>query len=219
MFKKIRNIKEHQIIKKIKELLQVPRYRSLVILGLWMIFFAFVFFLLNHSSKPPTKYSAFDSWKNNIHYGYQMNVQVDKSTYLIEGSRNGENETFTLLEQSYYLEYGSLYVLENGQKKIQNNTVLFCVDFEKLKPSFLVPLLLEENLEYTTKYESGMIKKGYIVSATSFVENSYESILIEVVQKEGEIIEWNLDLTNIQNSENQCADKIQTIYTSIDIQQ
>lgn len=197
----IKKIKENEYVVKIQELLKNRRTRALVSLGLWLIFFVFVFSLLGKEEKPNLpKPVVIES-----NYEYQMTFVVNEATYLIHGVRNGNEESFSLLNQTYFLEHDQLYLFFNDTKVLQSSTSLLNIDFLKLRPEFLKKLVLEENLEYTTKYESGVIKKGYSVPVSKFVELYDGSVItddqlisIELSEKDGLLIEVHMDLVNFQ---------------------
>ena len=203
----INKIKENKYIKIIRELWQNTRTRAAVILGLWIIFFVFVFAVFdirgNHTSS--TSYNAIETWKESKNYEYDMEITVNQDTYLIRGMRNSNLETFSFQEMSYYLENEFLFVFQNVQKIFQENTILLGIDFLKLRPEFLNKVLQYGKLEYTTKYESGEIRKGYQISTAKFVE-LYQNleitddsfVEIEVVEKENQITSISLNLTDFE---------------------
>lgn len=197
----IKKIKENESVVKIRELLKNRRTRAFVSLGLWLIFFIFVFSLLGNSENAnhpaPVKIES--------NYQYQMTFLINDQTYVVNGVRNGKNESFSLSNQTYFLENDQLYLFFNDTKVLQNSTILLDIDFLKLRPEFFKKLVLQGNLEYTTNYESGVVKKGYSVPVSKFVElydgsmiTDDHTLTIELSENHGTLVEANIDFTNFQ---------------------
>ncbi|MCI8446115.1 MAG: hypothetical protein HFH31_01320 [Bacilli bacterium] len=219
----IQNLKSY--IKRVKELLQDPRTRAATILVLWFFFFLFVFSTLNtnRKSSSPT-YSTIDKWKSSNNYEAKINITRNDEIYHIDSVRNGNQEVFSLDDRTYILDYNKLYVFENDLKLLKESTILLDFDFLKLRPNFLGQLVSNGNLEYTTNYESGIIKKGYSIETAKFVElydgmiiTDDTRVIVELTEQDNVITEVNLDLKNYQKYNQDLIKeyKIQIIYSSI----
>lgn len=223
----MKKIKQNKYVKLILELLENRRTRAAVILVLWMIFFIFVFSVFDmkgeHFSKTPI-YEKMNEWENRTNYEYHIIWTINQNTHFMFGSRNGNYETFSLGNDTYTLEENHLFLWENDTKKWKENTILLGYDVLKLRPTFLSQILSYGNLEYTTKYETGMIKKGYSIPTAKFVELYHQTeiiddsmINIEVVEQDQIVTEVSLDLTQFQKYSQELINqyKIQIKYSNI----
>ena len=122
------------------------------------------------------------------------------------------------------MDYNKLYVFENDLKLLKESTILLDFDFLKLRPNFLGQLVSNGILEYTTNYESGIIKKGYSIETAKFVElydgmiiTDDTRVIVELTEQDNVITEVNLDLKNYQKYNQDLIKeyKIQIIYSSI----
>lgn len=222
----INKLKENKYIKIINELLQNKRTRAATKLVLWLIFFAFVFSVMdnggNNSVKPT--YDSYEQWKNRKNYDYQMTFNVNKDEYVVSGSRYNQKEIFYIANKQYYIENDYLYLYHNDQRIFQNDTKILDFDILKLRPNFLSTLIPYAKLEYTTTYENGMTKKGYSILTEKFSElynnlviTDDSTVTMEVVEQDKEILEVNLDLKNYQKySINDIENyKIRIVYSNI----
>lgn len=199
MFRKIKENKNFEILNR---LLQNKRARSAIILVLWMFFFFIVFSLLETEPKN-TRISALDKWKIEEHYEYEMQIKKEGVSTSIKGIRNKNEEVFSFMNQTYFLDLENLYMFENDTKVLIDQNTIF--NFIKLRPNFLFELLSGGSLEYTTNYEKGDTKKGYSISASNIstfssvlkaLENS--SVLLEVNENNETITKVKLELLNFQ---------------------
>lgn len=205
----IKKIKENQYVKLGKELWENRRTRALVKLVLWGFFFLIVFAVFDvrgtHNSKKELS-NPRDEWKLMSNYKSEITFTINEETYILNSARNGFHEKLTIGEDIYYLEQDFLYHLEGYNKIFIKETSLLGYDLLKLRPNFLNEVLLNSKLEYTTNYEeSGIIKKGYSISTAKFVELYHQSMItddsfikIEVIEKDNQIIEIELDLKELK---------------------
>lgn len=212
-----RKIKGNQYVKLVCGLLQNPRTKSMIILVFWAFFFLFIFLVFDvRGEKNYPVYTATDKWEKSNNYEYQVIFTINHDAHIVNGIRSDSYETFSLEGQNYYLEKDQLFLFFNDQKVPQDNTELLNYDFLKLRPAFLGKVLSNGTLEYTTNYQSGTIKKGYSIPASSFVtkeDKSLESVSMEVVETNGIITEINLDLKALQPDYEQY--KINISYSNI----
>ncbi len=205
----IKKIKENEYVKLVKELLENKRTRALVKLVLWGGFFLLVFSIFDvrgtRTSKKELSNPAGD-WKSMSNYKSEVTFTINEETYILNSIRNGDYEKLTIGEDTYYLEQNFLYHLEGYNKIFIEETSLLGYDLLKLRPDFLNEVLRNSKLEYTTNYEANeLVKKGYSISTAKFVELYHQSIItdntfmpIEVVEKNNQIVEIELDLKEMQ---------------------
>lgn len=223
----MKKIKQNKYVKLILELLQNPRTRAAVILVLWMLFFIFVFSLFDMRGEPSLKtpmYEEMNEWENRNNYEYHIIWTINQDTHFISGIRNENYETFSYQKDTYTLEANQLFLWENDVKKEQESTILLGYDVLKLRPKFLSKMLSYGNLEYTTKYKTGMIKKGYSIPMAKFVELYHQTVItddsiitMEVVEQDKTVTEISLDLTPFQKYSQELINqyKIQIKYSNI----
>lgn len=225
----IKKIKENKYIEKIREWRKNPRTRAATSLFLWGIFFLFVFVVLdvrgNHTSNQSV-YSVTQKWANEKNYKYEMTFTINQETFVVNGIRSEERETFSLQEQTYYLENDKLYAFQNDTKVLQEYTTILGYDFLKLRPEFLSQLLSYGKLEYTTNYESGAVSKGYSINTAKFIKlydgseiADDSTIKVEVLETNNTITEMKLDLINYKKYSEEIINsyQIKIVYSDIGI--
>lgn len=205
----IKRIQENEYVKLVKELLENRRTRALVKLVLWGFFFLLIFSIFDvrrtHTPKKDVLNSR-DEWKVMSNYKSEITFTINEEIYILNSARNGDYEKLTIGEDTYYLEQNFLYHLEGYNKIFIKETSLLGYDLLKLRPNFLNEVLLNSKLEYTTNYEeSGLVKKGYSIGTAKFVELYRQAIItddsfitLEVVEKNNQIVEIELDLKEMQ---------------------
>lgn len=203
MFKKIKENKNYQLI---HDWLENPRYRALVKLLLWGIFFLFVFGALNTSSNsnppsnlPPSTVEIPLSQMDN--YEYQITIENDQ----IRGTRVGEKEVYIENGQKYQIENETIYKMtENGKISMHPANLKF--DIRKLRPEKLEELKKLGQVEYTTEYKDQTKKTSYTIKTEKFstwyngsTTSSNDSINMTIYEKKNKPEKIELDLTNYKN--------------------
>ena len=114
-----------EYVKKIKEFLSDPKKKSLTQLGLYAIFFIFVFIFLNSAEKP-TSIQKIEETKTPLEYYSDMTGYTYKVTYtnlnkidIIDGIYYDNKSLFTFNNTKYYYE-DSLYIIDNDSYYLGN---------------------------------------------------------------------------------------------------
>lgn len=202
---------------KIISLLKNKRYRAIVIILLYLIFFGIMFLILflTNKSKPVTPIKKIFEYKNYDNYEFSVNLNVDEEKYYYNGKRYKDMYEVSYDDQVFDFKIGDDIEL--------NNNVYDSLNFD---PSFINELIRNSNLISETKLvEDDILEKKYNLSVcyytkiTDYVIEDCDpnlNILITVGKKNDEVIYVDLvldDLFSSISSINKYSIKI--IYTNI----
>ena len=91
---------------KLKKMWNNRRYRSVLILLMYFVFFAIMFLLLNIGTENVHRnYEQVIHFKNYDIYSFSTDIDINGMIYSIEGKRYKENYEFTYNEQTYNINY------------------------------------------------------------------------------------------------------------------
>ena len=210
-----------EYIKKIKEFLKDPKKKSLTQLGIYIVFFIFVFILLNSSDgienneiiEEQVKLPL-DIYEDMKGYTYKVvYTNVDKID-IIEGTYYNDKSLFNYNNLKYYYE-DSLYVINDYS---YTNTVIE-YDISKIFSNNFINIInkLEEVSE--TKYKDGKIEKSYTISSSEIykylydAENIYEGLVnVNITEYDNQIQKIMIDLSSLNIN----LFKIEIEYSNID---
>lgn len=191
--------------RSIKEGLKDPRKKSLTLLGLYAIFFIFVFLVLS-SSSTPTKgadtelTSAKDNYKEMTSYTYKITYTDNNLINVIDGTYRLNTSLFTYNTNKYYLESDLLYFIDTNSYYLTNIEY----NVKKLFNNNLSTILDSLQEESITTYNDGRKKTSYILDANIFnnyyfeTESNYETnIGIEIIEENNFITHIIIDLTSL----------------------
>lgn len=213
MFK---NLKENNYVKKFLELWNTPRYRSLIILGLYFIFFVFVIATIrsgykNNTTTSVTKKDVLEEYRLLDNYQYKMTIETDTNKTLI-GQVYKDKQTFTYNNENYYISYGKVYIKNDTYEEIDMPLLDF--DVWRFTPTFITNLRLSGKLDATTEYADKSISKTYLVPIKVYRDNYYdidyesgvvsdleESIKLTIYQNDTKVTKVELDLTSVYSNE------------------
>jgi hypothetical protein len=197
--------------KKIQEIWKNKRYRSLLILGGYLIFFMFLgsIFSYNGSVDTPTNKESGVTLNKvyNFEYKYKINYLNDfdypEKEVNIEGKHYLEKDYFTVKEtgESYYFEKNKYYNATEKLKEIKD-TMFFDI-------TLITPINLSKYLEKATlkkkneDVETGMLEKEYELKIKDYLliyDNEKTDIdgfiTIKTYTKDNKPVKAILDLTN-----------------------
>jgi len=210
-----------EYIKKIREFLKDPKKRALTQLGLWAIFFVFVFTLLNSGETtnidipviedPKTPLEVYKDMKG---YTYKVTYTNLDKTDIIEGTYYNNMSLFTYNTLKYYYD-SSLYVIDNDSYYLTNIEY----DITKIFNNNLKKIVDKLEEQSKTTYKDGTITTNYIVLSNDIynylygVENTYTNYVnVNITEKENKITNITIDLSGIDLN----LKKIEIEYSNID---
>ncbi|MDD4808734.1 MAG: hypothetical protein PHP12_01655 [Bacilli bacterium] len=203
-----------KFIKKVKELWGIPRYKALMKLGLWVIFFVFAVAYINSSNQPsPSKdnhnqiKSALSNYsqRDNYKFSFKMNGQITEE---LTGKQYKDRMIIEYHEKSYYIEDGTLYLLkEEGIDSKVDDVLPF--DLLLFMPQQLYNLIqlgtLEEKIE---NVNNDLIGHKYLITNKKILGFYYDveredetSIELITYELNGEINKIIIDFTNLKTND------------------
>lgn len=204
--------KQHfTFFKTLKEYWKIPRYRALIMLGCYFLFFAFIYiyvYIMKMAaiSKPsltvPKDSLAFFSTMDNYEYTYQIEVGDNEgiSMHEVSGVRNQDVDNFRFENHLFYISNDIIYSSET--KEIIDS---FQLDLVKLRPDSLYSMLQYHNSFNKTEYKTGEIKKIYTVPIQNFnvafleelPPDTVDTIEIVMYEKNNQIYKIEINLLNL----------------------
>jgi hypothetical protein len=192
-------------IKKIREFLKDPKKKALTQLGLYGVFFIFVFILINSSSnsvntpiinepKTPVEY-----YEDMTSYDYKVTyTNIDKID-VIEGTYYNNTSLFTYNNLKYYYE-DMLYVINNDSYILSNIEY----DVSKIFNNNLHTIFDNLNEESKTTYKDGKVVTNYTLDSNIIhnylynIESTYTNLISVSITENNDIItNITFDLTNL----------------------
>ena len=200
---------------KIKEYLKDPKKKSLTLLGIYALFFIFVFAITSGSSEPESisnyveqkeEVSFLDNYKNMKGYEYKFEFIEDNATKSIQGSYYSNTTLFNYNGLRYFYENDLLYVIDNDFYYLSNIEY----NITKLFNNSFYTILEQSKEDLKTTYNDNTSKINYSIDSNIFynyifgVESNYNSLTnIEITLKDNYIINISIDLTNLNLNLNQ----------------
>ena len=203
-------------IEVFKKLMKNKRYKALFKLGLFILFFITIFLVfdlgqgekyLNENQLQSNKNSLYEL--NNYSFSYivkNANIYNELSTSLtINGYRNKEKYVFEVLEHNskYYYE-DKLYTYNTEIVPYMGESF---IDIKLYNPENIKKYIDKSNLDSTTTYSDGKVKKIYkidVVTFSSFINDNVittdKDITITIYENNGELESVELDLLNYNKS-------------------
>lgn len=190
----------------IKEFLKDPKKKALTQLGVWAIFFVFVFMFLNSGSDTPVVNTSVDDTKTAIETYSDMKGYTYKVTYtnldkidIIEGTFYNNTSLFTFNNIKYYYE-NSLYIIDNDSYYLGNIEY----NISKIFNSNLKTIINELVEESKTTYKDGTIVTNYTIDSNKVYKYLYEvesvytnNINVSITEKDNIVTNVVFDLTNL----------------------
>ena len=172
----------------IKNNIKDPKKKSLTLLGIYFVFFAFVIIVLRTGNT--SNYTQNVNNSNETISGYDYIIRNSNNTIEIQGTYKDNQNTFNYNGINYYKENNDLYIIENGEKK-------------KIQE-------LDFNIDiYSYQGIEKLIKSSKFIEKTIYNDNKEKIIYNISAQKYFEL----LDLENNCNEHNN--NNIEIFYSNI----
>lgn len=209
-------------IKRFKELWAVPRYRSMIKLGLWVIFFVLVslgvssYEYIDQDSNNnqndeivEEEKEALENFKDMDNYSFTIDYIGNENTVIT--GKNYENKTLIMFENKFYYREGNfIYNIEGEYRSSEEVENPFPSNDFSLQPIDLYKLIKKGTLDEETKkiQDNTVIKKYIIIDKLILLkyqipesEKDKASITVTTYEKEGQINSIKIDLTNVKKIE------------------
>lgn len=199
-------------LKKLREYWQIPRYRSLITLGLYFVFFGIIILYvsimdsLSRNSLTETKTQdsrILFSTMSNYEYNYEIEAsnQSETFSFSVSGIRYDDYDNFKINNESFYVLDNIVYS-NDGTKDI---TDIIKIDLLGLRPSRIYEALRYSVDASKIEYQNGDVKVTYKVPVTKFNiaflqeidENNTDVVEITTYEHNNEIYEVDLDIYNL----------------------
>lgn len=192
--------------KNFKTIWSNKRYKSLIILGLWILFFAIVVLIVRiqsdkikqYNDQQPVILSINEILENINSYSFTYQIQNDDETIIIDGTNYNEEFVVTLKEKRYYIN--DYVYLINGEKLVKQENP-FEINFNVFNIQKIYNLIKNRNPLYEIK-ENNMTTSIYKVLLYEINEEmADETMEISITKSEDKIQNILLDLTQYINCE------------------
>ena len=132
---------------KFKELWSDRRYRSIIKLSLYFIFFAIIFLFLGLSTKNEYSYDEVVNFEDYVSYEFVTNININDNIYNLNGER-------------YYEKYKFLY-----------NDEIFNLTYEDIQESYLDKNIIN-SFNFTPDLIDNIINKSELVSEKKIISSN-----------------------------------------------
>ncbi len=132
---------------KFKELWSDRRYRSIIKLSLYFIFFAIIFLFLSLSTKNEYSYDEVVNFEDYVSYEFVTNININDNIYNLNGER-------------YYEKYKFLY-----------NDEIFNLTYEDIQESYLDKNIIN-SFNFTPDLIDNIINKSELVSEKKIISSN-----------------------------------------------
>lgn len=206
-------------IRKTKEFLKDPKKKALTQLGIYGIFFIFVFILINISEgrvNPPiikeTK-TPIEYYVDMTSYDYKVTYTNTEKIDIIEGTYYNDETLFNYNNLKYYYKE-MLYVINNDSYILSNIEY----DVTKVFNKNLNSIFSDLNEESKTTYKDGKVITNYTLDSNIIytylynIESNYTNLVnVSITESNDIITNITFDLVNLGLSLN----KIEVEYNNI----
>lgn len=195
-----------EYIRSIREFLKDPKKKALTQLGLYAIFFIFVFILISGGNSSESTSTLVEETKTPIEFFEEMKGYTYKLTYtnidkidVIEGTYYDNKSLFTYNNLKYYYE-DSLYIIDNNTYYLSN------IEYNifKVFSSNLSTIIKDLEEESKTMYKDGTVVTNYNIDSNKIYnylfenESTYNNLSsISITETQNEIHNIVIDLTNL----------------------
>lgn len=195
-----------KFINNIKEGLGNPKKKSLVMLGIYLVFFIFVFAVIGGSNEPTPIINEIKEEKSTIENYKDMNSYEYKATFIENGLTNVIEGTYfnntSLLNYNglkYYYENDLMYLIDNDSYYLSSINY----NVSKLFNKNLNILFDKLNEQYKTEYTDGTKEINYNLLLKEFYSYYYNQLIesdviinVKVKEKDNFIQLISIDLSS-----------------------
>lgn len=196
-----------QVLAILKELWAIKSIRAIMILIGYFIFFTIVISIIRtgyqenlvKQNKPVL--SAIDMLAEKKDYVSNITIEENKYQY-----KNEQDNEYLIINDVYYkVNLDKLTPIDYKTKEeIEKNVPAFPIAFWKFTPKVIKDLVKIGTLEYKTEFTNKDVKKGYVIAVKDVLltidnidnEDDNGDIKIELLERDNEIVEVSLDITN-----------------------
>lgn len=196
-----------QVLAILKELWAIKSIRAIMILIGYFIFFTIVISMIRtgyqenlvKQNKPVL--SAIDMLAEKKDYVSNITIEENKYQY-----KNEQDNEYLIINDVYYkVNLDKLTPIDYKTKEeIEKNVPAFPIAFWKFTPKVIKDLVKIGTLEYKTEFTNKDVKKGYVIAVKDVLltidnidnEDDNGDIKIELLERDNEIVEVSLDITN-----------------------
>lgn len=187
-----------KFVNKFKQLWKDKRYRSLMILLMYLIFFIIIFSILNFdSSKVQSNYERIIKFKDYNIYDFSVELDINDFVYQLNGKHYQDKYEFIFDNQNFDMTYDEIK---------QSNLDINIVNTFEFTPYFINNILDNSVLISEKKVvATNEIVKEYSLDLSKYLQmldynldsyNPNDVILIMVTEFSNQVTSITLDLTN-----------------------
>lgn len=200
-----------KLFKKIREYWKIPRYRSLMTLGLYLLFFAVILLYIHFMSffdnpieeKQEVNAVLTLATMDNYEYYYEIDSVglLGTSSYTISGIRYEDQDNFKIGNDSFYVQDNIIYSVDEN-KQI---TDIVQIDLLLLRPNQIYEFLRNSMSANRIEYQNGEAKVTYSIPVTMFNiaflqgidETNTDVVEITTYEKSNQIYQIDLNIYNL----------------------
>lgn len=159
------------IFKKIKQGLKNPKTKSLTLLGIYALFFIFVFVVLNFSNSKETNVvdKVIKEKEESTITSYEYIYKINNNNVLSEitGTYSNGEEVFNYNNKKYYIKDSKVYLSDNDSVEITEELPLNIISYNYNNINKLIES--SEFIEKTT-YKDNSEKTTYNITSDKYFE-------------------------------------------------
>lgn len=198
--------------KKIKEFLANPKKKSLTMIGIYIIFFTFVFiYIKSHNTaniNNEYKEEPLISINEDVvsSYEYEADINKDTSKIFIKGTLYNNDQVLSIDNIKYYIKDNKLYLYSDKSLVEEKEFPL-----DKIKYDIIKKIIEDNDYESKTEYKNNKVKYEYIIDNIEFAKyfdetNNNEGNVNITIYQDKYIYNVIMDLSNYYNTNNYLMD-------------
>lgn len=182
MFGLKKKFDENEKVKKFKELWANPKYRSLILLGMYFVFFIGLGIMFRTSSPVDNNINNVNNTYNindiltnlatTLREDYQYSIQINNIT-LIKGNVNNNTNSFSYENEEYLIINNNIYKKELNNLILVDKLLNTSIDINYLTLENILNNI--ENVEPIDKQLENNFYFKYNVNLSRFINSSYQS--------------------------------------------